>query len=35
VGEEMLRSFLDLVVLRHDGFASGSVCFWRASWPNI
>jgi hypothetical protein len=22
-GEEMLRSFLDLVVLRHDGFASG------------
>src|ERR1700756_2026840 len=23
VGEEMLRGFLDLVVLRHDGFASG------------
>ena len=22
-GEEMLRGFLDLVVLRHDGFASG------------
>src|ERR1700726_4114907 len=22
-GEEMLRSFLDLLVLRHDGFASG------------
>lgn len=22
-GEEMLRSFLDLLVMRHDGFASG------------
>ena len=24
-GEEMLRGFLDLAVLRHDGFASGAV----------
>jgi hypothetical protein len=27
-GEEMLRGFLDLVVLRHDGFASGLGLLW-------
>jgi serine O-acetyltransferase len=34
-GEEMLRGFLDLVVLRHDGLPRGSVYCWRASSPSI
>jgi hypothetical protein len=38
-GEETLRGFLDLVVLRHDGFASGlapsaSSSRWRSSTRN-